>query len=367
MSLINQLLAMPQSIIYIAIGLMGIGFIIGFHELGHFLFCKLFNVRTPSFSIGFGPKLIKKRIGDTEFSLSAIPLGGYVEIAGESEDDSGSSYSSFSHKPWYQKFLIILGGIGFNLIFSYFVFIMLFFTGLPKSPLLYPLNADPIVSTVSPGSAAAHADLRVGDRITALNNTPVGNDVEKLITILRLYPNEHVSLTIERNGQEQTLKPLLGSRDIAGTHVGTLGTAFEIVDTPGYSFIESIKHGVNLTNRYILNTAYAFKRLFVKRDTSRVGGPLSIIMETVKGAQQGPKIFFLFLAMISLSLAVLNVLPFPPLDGGRVFFFTVEAVIGRPLPDRAKEFIQIGCLFAFLALTLYLSGKDIMKFFGLGG
>ncbi len=128
-----KLIALLPKLFFLFEGIIGLGFIIAFHELGHFLFCKAFNIRVPSFSIGFGPKLFSKKIGGTEFSLSAIPLGGYVEIAGSAEVGQGeqkeahaNDEGSFARKPYYQKLLVMLGGIAFNILFAYVVLSLLF-------------------------------------------------------------------------------------------------------------------------------------------------------------------------------------------------------------------------------------------------
>ena len=125
-------------------GLIGINFVVGIHEFGHFLFCKFFKIRTPTFSFGFGPYLASKKIGDTTFALSSIPLGGYVEIAGSAEMGQGDQKEahardtgSFAIKPYWQKLLVMIGGIVFNLIFAYAALIFLFMIGLPKTEFLY--------------------------------------------------------------------------------------------------------------------------------------------------------------------------------------------------------------------------------------
>ena len=145
MEIFRSLFASSHGLMLGITGIIGIAFLIFIHECGHFIMCKIFGVRTPSFSIGFGPKLLTKKIGDTEFSISAIPFGGYVEIAGNAEIGQGDQKEAFARdegsfavRPFYQKFCIMIGGILFNLLFAYLVLIFVFAAGLPKSEFLVP-------------------------------------------------------------------------------------------------------------------------------------------------------------------------------------------------------------------------------------
>src|SRR5579871_1903884 len=206
MNVIGSLFSLSHSLFFGIAGLFGIGFIIGFHEFGHFLFCKLFKVRTPSFSIGFGPRIISKKIGGTDFALSAIPLGGYVEIAGASEVGQGDQKEahardehSFAAKPWYQKFIIMFGGILFNVMFAYFAFSLLFLMGMPKSMLLYPQNATPVLAVVAPNSPAEQAGLKVGDKLIWAQGHPVLQaTIKDHIRNFQQSPGEQMALRIER-------------------------------------------------------------------------------------------------------------------------------------------------------------------------
>jgi regulator of sigma E protease len=353
------------NIIFIFPALIGIGFLIGFHELGHFLFCKLFNIHTPSFSIGFGPKLISKRIGNTDFSLSAIPLGGYVEIAGAAEVGQGdqahaqsTGEDSFATKPYYQKMLVMFGGIMFNLIFAYASLILLCGLGLPA--------ATPTIARIETASPADKAGLLPGDTIIAFGELAIEADTTPLAKAIQAAPGKDVRVTYTRQGQELSATVTLNSVEFMGKSIGTLGAAFETGSLPGASFTESISSGIALTHSYIKNTAYAFTHLFKSRDTSNMGGPIRIIQETATGASKGFKIFLLFLAVISVNLAVLNLIPLPILDGGQILFYTIEAIIRRPLPHQIREYIHIASWIGILLLTLFLTYKDlvavVMKF-----
>lgn len=375
MSLIHLFAFLCKNAFFIIAGLFGIGFIIGFHELGHFLFCKLFNIRTPSFSIGFGPKLFSKKIWDTEFSLSAIPVGGYVEVAGAAEVAQGEQKEAHSRdahsiesKPWYQKMLVVLGGILFNLIFAYTTLILLFMTGAPGSRMLYPLTESPAIETVARNSAAERAGLKPGDTILAVDNKPIvvnegpialSDSMTEHLKSLRNRPNDQVQLLINRDAQTQTMPVTLDEQEIMGTKMGVLGVTFKTYDWPSLSLLDSFRYGIKVTNAYIVNTLSAFKYMFSKRDISQAGGPLMIISETAKSAGKGVKIFFLLLALISINLAVLNLIPVPILDGGQMLFYTIEAIAGRQLPIKVKEYIHIASWGLFMLLILYLSAKDI--------
>lgn len=366
MNLLGTFFSLSHTVFFGLAGLFGIGFVIGFHEFGHFLFCKLFKVRTPSFSIGFGPRLIQKRLWDTDFALSAIPLGGYVEIAGAQEVGQGEQKEafntdehSFAVKPWYQKFLILVGGILFNLSFAYGVFSLLFMLGMPASMILYPTNTQPIIEMIRPGTPAEKAGLVMGDIVRALNGTPINNDAPALIKQLMALPNQEITLTIDRQGTTEDIKLTVEQREIMGKTVGSTGIIFKTVALPRHSFLVSLQEGFALTMTQISNSLASIKHIFSKGDTTMVAGPLRIIAETAKGAESGFKTFLLFLAFISIGLAVLNLLPLPILDGGQVLFYTIEAIIGRQIPARIREIIFIACWIGFLVFIIFVSYKDL--------
>ncbi len=354
-----------QNIFFILIGCFGMGFLIGFHELGHFLFAKLFNIRTPSFSIGFGPKILSKKIGKTEFSLSAIPFGGYVEIAGAAEIGQGEQKEalamdneSFAVKPFYQKLFVMLGGILFNLLFAYCAFITLFWTGIPKTPLMQK----PIIAAIQENSPAQQYDLQIGDKIVAIRNESIENSIQKLQTLLFPLASQEVSIIIERNGVSLEKSIVLGEKEVNGKKIGILGIEFEISETPPQSFFEAVKQGINATNLWIKNTITGF--LHIKKGAGDIAGPVMIVAMTTKAASSGAKIFLLLLSIISINLAVLNLIPLPILDGGQILFYSIEALIGRPLPVKVREYIHITTWIMFIILFLYLSTKDIWRLVG---
>jgi regulator of sigma E protease len=372
MDFLTPLLQIGGRLIYFAIALFGIGFLIGFHEFGHFLFCKLFGIRTPSFSIGFGPQLWSRKIGDTQFILSAIPLGGFVEIAGAAEVGQGeqeyaesTAPDSFAVKPYYQKFLVMTGGILCNLLFAYCAFIFLSFTGMPKTPLLYPTNGTTIIAQVEPDSAAAKAGFVPGDTIIAINQVRIAGNPLEAMQLVQTLPHKTVPVTIERNGVLKEVSVTIDAKKI-GDHprspvLGSLGVMFEVTDIPGSSFFEGIKQGIRITNRWIVETVKGFISIFQRADLKGAGGPVAIIMMLTKGATSSLKLFLIILAIISINLAILNLIPLPILDGGQLLFYTIEAIIRRPLPIKIREYIHIASWLIILGLVLYLSIYDIAR------
>lgn len=358
-----SLFSTAQSLFFTFVGITGIGFLVIFHEFGHFICAKMFGMRVQSFSIGFGPHLASKKIGDTNFVLSAVPLGGYVDM-GSPEGLENDAYS-FTARPYYQKFIVIIGGIAFNLLFAYVVFSALFMAGMPESPALFPENAVTVLKTVEKDSIAAKAGLQAQDTIVAVNGKPTNRNVQTLIELLEPVAGQKATLTVERESKSQDIEITLGSRKFMGKTYGSIpGVAYQLTPLAPIGFWASIKRGFQLTNDHFYKTLMAFKYLFSSGDTSNLAGPVMIFGASIKGAAQGLKIFLIFLCIISISLAVFNLIPLPVVDGGRLLIYTIEAIIGREIPEKTKEYIFIATWIGLLALTVFMIGKDIMHLAG---
>lgn len=366
MAIIDTLSGLAQNSYFILTGLFGLLFLIGFHEMGHFLFCKLFNIHTPSFSIGMGPVIYKKKIGDTDFAFSAIPLGGYVEVAGLAELGQGDQKDahllgsrSFASKPYWQKFLVMFGGILFNLIFAFLALWGLYYSGMPKTPLLYPINASTKVSNLIENSPAQKAGLEKNDLIISINKQPVTSAVE-IVEFIKKNPDIHADFEIIRNNIHSTLPVTIGSTKINGQSAGFLGLEFEI---QAYSFLQAGKNAWTGTIHIIKSTFSAFAGIVTNKQLNNLGGPIMVISQTIQGAAVGIKFFLLLLAVISINLAVLNIFPLPILDGGQILYFTIETVIRRPLPIKVREYIHYATWIFLLLLIAYLSVKDVFRIF----
>jgi regulator of sigma E protease len=348
------------------LGLAGIAFLIAFHELGHFLACKIFNIRTPSFSVGFGPKLFSKKIGDTLFSLSAIPLGGYVEIAGIEELGQGEqkhgrdkSDNSFAKKRYYQKAIVLLGGIIFNMFFAYVAISLLYFFGIPKTPSTYPDDSKVIIDTVNENSPAAKAALKTGESILKINNTPVANSLKKTLEAIKENAHKKAQITVEKDNQTRIVDVDL---------CDSLGVTFKeddkIVFEKSFGLIESFKKGLTMTWDITSRMIKSLIEMIKQRDKKSLGGPLMVITQLITKAQKGFSIYILLLALISINLAVLNLLPLPILDGGQLVKVTIEALIRRPLPEKMIYYIDYACWISMILLMAYISFFDMKKMCG---
>lgn len=378
MNLLCTLFSTTQGILTVFAALFGIGFLIGIHEFGHFLFCKLFNVSTPSFSIGFGPKIWSKKIGDTEFSLAAIPLGGYVEMAGNYEPGQGDQAEaqrnderSISQKPLWQKLFIICGGIIVNMMFAYLSMIIVFACGTPATPIMFPTGTTTI-KTVNPGSTAEKTGLKPGDTINQIELPCPGGSLKYTVTdnvpeLLKRMDKEAQNVAAgtlyikTASGEEKELTLVFDAKKDQSPR---LGVEFESGrPLPAQSFGQAITLGITTTHRFFWGVFGAFKMMFTKKTTEGLGGPLMLITAAARGAYRGWKIFLILLAFISANLAALNIIPLPILDGGQALIFTIEAIFRRQLPEKVRTGIFIACWAIMLLLLVLLTIRDVKTLF----
>ncbi len=347
-----------QNFHIIITGIAGVGFVIAFHELGHFIFCKLFNVHVPVFSIGFGPRIVNKKIGETTFSLSLIPVGGYVEAEMGQTEGLGQE-RNMETKPYWQKMCIACGGILFNLIFAYVALVGLSMTGIPSNPFLIH-NGSYSIKRLAVDSPAAKAGLEPGDKLLKINTTDVSGHIGKLFQALEPLAHQKAQITLERDGVEKTFDLTIGSRKVKDKEVGALGIEeFLFPSLAPLSFIGSLNQGCKLTYELMVSTVRSLLHAFQKRSAQGFSGPLMMISLTIASVGQGAKLFFIFLTVISVSLAILNVLPLPILDGGRIFTLTIEAIIRRPLPEKFNTALHYASIILMGFLFIYLTVKDL--------
>lgn len=345
-----------------------LGLLIFVHELGHFLFAKLFRVKVLTFSLGFGPRLVARRFGDTEYRVGAFPLGGYVNMLGENpadETDPADQERTFSGKPLWQRFLIVAAGPVFNLAFAVLLFFLIFAAvGLPQ-----PAPGTKI-GEVAVDSPAALAGLQKGDAILAINGvaTEEWEDVSRLI---RESEGRPVELVVGRDGHTFTtigepvkqdihniFGEVVGQRHMLGI-TRSSETVYERI-----SPLAALSAGFAQTWSLIWLTLVAIGKMLQQIiPASELGGPILIAQLAGQQMEVGWINFIYFIALISINLGILNLLPIPILDGGHLVFFTVEAITRRPVSMKVREIAQQIGLVLLIALMFFVFYNDIMRLF----
>ena len=353
-----------ENLIYsIAAAVIGLGLLIVFHEFGHFLFAKLSGVGVLTFSVGFGPKIWVKKVGETEYALSAFPLGGYVKMVGEDPDEQVSPQDvekSFAHKGLIKRIAIVVAGPGFNLLLAVLLLMGVFtFYGVPVMSTQ--------VSGVEKDSPAERAGIQKGDRIVAIDGVSV-NEWEQLSNRIKGSGGKPLQVQVRRGTETVDIRvqpKQKEGRTIFGERkddwIIGIGSQVSIEKgNPGLAVVRAFYQ----TYDYSKLTLLAFYKMILGDVSPRnIGGPILIAQMAGQQAQEGLGSFLAFLAILSINLGVLNLLPVPVLDGGHLLFFLVEAVIRKPVSVRYREMAQqVGiCLLALL--MVYAFYNDIVRFF----
>lgn len=338
---------------YIVLGFVALGILIFVHEFGHFLSAKAMRLKVTEFMFGLpGPKLLKWRRGETDYGVTAIPFGGYVKMAGSdpfeelSEEDEARSFTALSFP---KKVGIMVSGPVTNIAFAFLVFVLFFeIVGVPK--------ATTRIAEIVPGSAAAKVGLAPGDRIFEANGKPV-DTWEALVAEIRPRPGQELAVGFERGGVTKRLTATLETT----RGLGFLGVGPVVVDThPG--ILTSVRHAwateVGITGLILR----AFTPAVFIETLPSMSGPVGITGEAAKAARRGVPDYLWLVAVVSLALGIFNLLPIPPLDGGRIVMSAVEAVRRKPLPQNVTIAILATGTSLLLTLMVYLVYVDVRRF-----
>lgn len=352
------------SIIYaIVSALIGLGILIVIHELGHFLLAKRTGVGVLTFSIGFGPRLLGKRIGETEYILSAFPLGGYVKMVGEDPEEEVREVDmkkSFSHQGLAKRVAIVAAGPVFNLLLAVVIFIGIFLSyGVPVLTTR--------VGGVEPDSPAARAGIREGDYIINVGGQSI-EKWEQLSSRIKESQGKAFKVRLVRDEQELeiTVQPVKREgRNIFGEKQDTwvIGIASEVSVEKSNPRL-AVAQAFYKTGEYSVLTLVALFKM-IRGDVSpkNLGGPLLIAQMAGQQAREGLGSFFFFVAILSVNLGVLNLLPIPVLDGGHLLFFLLEGLLGRPVELKHRERAQQVGVFILILIMIYAFYNDIARFF----
>ncbi len=348
-----------------------LGFLVLVHELGHFLVARRFGVAVEEFGLGFPPKVISKKIGPTVYSLNAIPLGGFVKIKGEDASTSNDP-DSFASRPVWQRTVIVASGVTMNIIAGWLILVVLFAVGAPLeiTPDInraYVRSSDVIITAVVANSPASRAYLKSGDKILAVHGQLI-DTVDTLQAIIAKLPSQVIVVNYERAGVPASTKltPEVLSDVASGRAV--MGVALAEVGLVRYPLGQAIITGVSATGSYLERIVAAFggiiKNLAQGASVGdKIGGPVAIAVATGDMVAQGWRYALLFTAILSFNLAIINILPFPALDGGRIVFFIVEKLRGRPGRQAVEAAFHRAGFALLMLLAVFITYRDIVRFF----
>lgn len=338
-------------ILSIVAAVLAVSVLIIVHEAGHYFAARAVGMRVERFSIGFGPVLLSFRRGDTLFAISAIPIGGYVSVAGTGTTVSADDRGAYANKSAWRRFVFVLAGPVMNYLTGIVVA-----WALLAGPGLGVADPSARVGTVVPGRPAEAAGLRSGDRIETVAGKPVGS-WEELVREIQRHPGEEVALEVVR--ADGTREPLrITPRDEGGVGKVGLGPADVAVRT---GVVEGLPLAVRLTNANLSAQLSAFASIFTRKQKAELSGPIGIAQELVRGARAGLERFLKLVWTISVGLAVLNLLPFPALDGSRLLFLGYELVTRRRVNERVESLIHTGGFVVLLILILAVSFGDVAR------
>jgi regulator of sigma E protease len=343
-----------------------LGVLIVVHEFGHFIVAKRSGVGVLKFSVGFGPRLFGRVVNGTEYVLSAIPLGGYVKMVGEDPDatEPVDPRISFSHQPVWKRIAIVIAGPVFNLLLAFVVFSIVF------AVYGVPLPTDVAkVGGVMPDMPAARAGLQPGDLITAVDGKPIAS-WDELSSAIRSSEGRPVEMTLQRGDQQLTVAVTPESQPDRSRFGEVIGQAYVIGIERDSSKVPvgplaAIGEGARYTAVWVQTLVTSVVMIFQGRIPAQdIGGPLLITQAAAQQAKAGLESLLMFMAVISINLGILNLLPIPILDGGHLLFFLVEGVMRRPLDIRHREIMQQVGLVILIGLMAFAFYNDILRVLG---
>ena len=353
-------MAILNTVLTIILFVLILGVIILVHEFGHFIFAKWAGVYVYEFSIGMGPKLFgkKDKKGETEYCIRAIPLGGFVRLAGEEvdNDENVNKDRKLYNKNFIQRFLIMFAGAMNNFILCFVLLLI--------SAFIYgSVSLKPVVSSVSEDYPAYEAGVKEGDTILEINGDKVSswNEVQLLIQTTK---GEELDLVVEgtdRKERELTLTPeKVENEDGTISYVIGVGMGGKIEK----GFVPSVKYAFETTGSLFKLMIVTVKELFTGGvAVKELSGPVGIYTLVGEQAKQGLENILYLTAFLSINVGVINLIPLPAFDGGRILFLIIEKIIRKPVPTRVENVIHNIGFFLLLALMLYVTFNDILRLF----
>ena len=343
-------------ILTIAAAVFVFGLLVLVHEFGHFITAKMTGMRVDEFAIGFGPKLISRKHGETVYSLRAIPLGGFNDIAGMDPDNNTAGERGFCAKPVLSRMVVILAGATMNFILP----IVLFFAIFAALGEMKP-STEPVIGEVIPGLSAEKAGLKDGDRILSVDGQKVATWAEFTEKVRNVAEGQDVLLQYERGKEigEVTVSPQFDSR-VKRSLVGVQCSIVYEKKTLPEALDLAVDHTKEITVAMIDSIVGLFKE---PEQTENLAGPIGIVQMSGQVAERGFIPLLNFAALLSINLGIINLLPVPVLDGGHFVNLCIEAIRGKPLGSKAVAYTQRVGIALLLMLMIFATKNDLVRVF----
>ncbi|MDD6190073.1 MAG: RIP metalloprotease RseP [Firmicutes bacterium] len=320
-------------------------FLIFVHELGHFAVAKFCGVKVNEFSVGMGPALFKKQKGETLYSLRVFPIGGYCAMEGEDEDSDDPR--AFNNKPSWQKACVLAAGSFMNFVTCVVLLIVIAF---------YAGTATTVIDKVDAGSPAAKAGIRSGDTIVAVDGKEV-TEWKEIIETIGYSKSDKATVTVERNGQRTDCETALEFDKESGRNM--IGITSKSIRSPGTAVSQGIKNTGTLTGLMFKT----IKQIFTGDvSVKELSGPVGIVYVTNEAAKSGIINVVYLAALLSLNLAIFNMLPFPALDGGRLLFLGIRRITGKRVSDEIEGKVHFIGICLLMLLMVYVTFNDVFRF-----
>lgn len=325
-----------------------LGILIFVHEFGHFIVAKLSGVKVLEFALGFGPKLIGFKRGETDYSLRVIPLGGFCRMLGEDPDEVGQE-GSFTNASPLNRIGIIAAGPIMNFLLAIFLFFLVYsMVGIPN-----PVENE--IGDVLPGSEAEEAGIEAGDKIVEINSEEVAS-WEKIVNTINQHPEEEIELTLEREGERISVGVV--PQEDPETGVGQIGIT-NLVDA---GIFTALYEGTRQTIWFTGMIFISLVEMLTGQMEPDVAGPVGIVHMIGEVARMGLVNLATFGAFLSINLGLLNLLPIPALDGSRLMFIIVEIIRGRPVDPVKEGFVHFIGFALLIMLIILISYQDLLRF-----
>jgi regulator of sigma E protease len=331
-------------VLVVLVVVLAFGALVIVHELGHYALARSCRMRVERFSVGFGPVLLRRRRGDVEWVLSAIPFGGYVRIAGMApgEEIEAGDLGAYANQPAWRRFLVILAGPAMNYLFA----VLLAAAMLASLGFREP-DPSTVVGEVLAGAAAQRAGLQTGDRILAVDGRSVST-WEALVSEIVARPGAPTRLSVQR-GEGPPVEIVATPEAVGGRGRLGIGQSARVVRAgPADAFFA----GVRVTNQRAGEILSGLGQMVTGRQRAELRGPLGIAQEMVRSARAGAAPFITIVWFISIALALFNLLPLPALDGGRLVFLIYEIVTRRRVNQRVENIVHLAGFVALFGLLI---------------